>query len=402
MPNERETAIMDMPLPNTAPVPPADADTTAIDASFDIVARQDRVEQQVEGLRSEVEEVKLRVDRIAQGAQRAAQRPALAATSATQTEVKGFVDGYLRRGNTHEIKSISGTSPSDGGYAVPRQIDAMIARQLTEISPIRALAQVVQTGSAGYRKLVATGGTASGWAGETAERPETDTPSFAEIAPPSGDLYANPAASQAMLDDAGFDLESWLSSEIAMEFARAEGAAFVNGSGTNQPKGFLKAPTSTLGDAARAFGSVQYVGTGDATGFGTDPEEKLIDLVHTMKAGHRQGASFVMNSTTLAEVRKLKTSDGAFLWQPGLIEGQPDRLLGYPVVEAEDMPDIAGGEYPIAFGNFRHGYLIAERNATQVLRDPFTNKPFVHFYATKRIGGQVLDSAAIKLLRIEA
>ena len=402
MPNERETAIMDMPLPNTAPVPPADANATAIDASFDIVARQDRVEQQVEGLRSEVEEVKLRVDRIAQGAQRAAQRPALAATSAAQTEVKGFVDGYLRRGNTHEIKSISGTSPSDGGYAVPRQIDAMIARQLTEISPIRALAQVVQTGSAGYRKLVTTGGTASGWAGETAERPETDTPSFAEIAPPSGDLYANPAASQAMLDDAGFDLESWLSSEIAMEFARAEGAAFVNGSGTNQPKGFLKAPTSTLGDAARAFGSVQYVGTGDATGFGTDPEEKLIDLVHTMKAGHRQGASFVMNSTTLAEVRKLKTSDGAFLWQPGLIEGQPDRLLGYPVVEAEDMPDIAGGAYPIAFGNFRHGYLIAERSATQLLRDPFTNKPFVHFYATKRIGGQVLDSAAIKLLRIEA
>ncbi|MEL7685740.1 phage major capsid protein [Citromicrobium bathyomarinum] len=391
-----------MPLPNTAPVPPADPDATAIDASFDIVARQDRVEQQVEGLRSEVEEVKLRVDRIAQGAQRAAQRPALAASSAAQTEVKGFVDGYLRRGNTHEIKSISGTSPSDGGYAVPRQIDAMIARQLTEISPIRALAQVVQTGSAGYRKLVATGGSASGWAGETAERPETDTPSFAEIAPPSGDLYANPAASQAMLDDAGFDLESWLSSEIAMEFARAEGAAFVNGSGTNQPRGFLKAPTSTLGDAARAFGSVQYVGTGDATGFGTDPEEKLIDLVHTMKAGHRQGASFVMNSTTLAEVRKLKTSDGAFLWQPGLIEGQPDRLLGYPVVEAEDMPDIAGGAYPIAFGNFRHGYLIAERSATQVLRDPFTNKPFVHFYATKRIGGQVLDSAAIKLLRIEA
>ncbi|MEC8179514.1 MAG: phage major capsid protein, partial [Pseudomonadota bacterium] len=147
---------MDMPLPNTAPIAPADPDATAIDASFDIVARQDRVEQQVEALRSEVEEVKLRVDRIAQGAQRAAQRPALVASSAAQTEVKGFVDGYLRRGNTHEIKSISGTSPSDGGYAVPRQIDAMIARQLTEISPIRALAQVVQTGSAGYRKLVAT------------------------------------------------------------------------------------------------------------------------------------------------------------------------------------------------------------------------------------------------------
>ena len=390
-----------MPLPNTPPTPATSADTTAIDASFDLVARQDRVESQVEGLRIEVDEVKARVDRIALGA-RPAQRPALSSADAAPAEVKGFVDGYLRRGSTHEIKSISGTSPGDGGYAVPRQIDAMIARELTEISPIRSLAQVVQTGSAGYRKLIATGGTASGWAGEIADRPETDTPSFAEIAPPTGDLYANPAASQAMLDDAAFDLESWLASEIAMEFARAEGAAFVNGTGSNQPRGFLAGPTSTLGDAARAFGTLQYVGTGDATGLGTDPEEKLIDLVHTMKAGHRQGASFVMNSSTLAEVRKLKTTDGAFLWQPGLVEGQPDRLLGYPVIEAEDMPDIAEDAYPIAFGNFRHGYLIAERSATQVLRDPFSNKPFVHFYATKRIGGQVLDSAAIKLLRIEA
>ena len=389
---------MDMPFPTTPPATsPTTADTTAIDASFDLVSRQDRVEEQVQGLRHEVDEVKGRVDRIA----RAAQRPALGSTDTAPAEVKGFVDGYLRRGSTHEIKSISGTSPGDGGYAVPRQIDAMIARELTDISPIRSLAQVVQTGTAGYRKLVSTGGTASGWASEIGERDETDTPTFAEIAPPTGDLYANPAASQAMLDDAGFDLETWLAGEIAMEFARAEGAAFVNGTGTNQPRGFLNAPTSTLGDSARAFGTVQYVGTGSATGLGADPEEKLIDLVHTMKAGHRQGATFVMNSTTLAEVRKLRTVDGAFLWQPGLIEGQPDRLLGYPVIEAEDMPDIAADKYPIAFGNFRHGYLIAERSATQVLRDPFSNKPFVHFYATKRIGGQVLDSAAIKLLRIE-
>jgi len=369
-----------------------------LDASFDIVARQDALEENVATIRTDLDEVKARVDKIG----RAAQRPALGSSDGAPAEVKGFVDGYLRRGAVHEIKSISGTTPGDGGYAVPRQIDAMIARELTDISPIRAIAQVVQTGTAGYRKLISTGGTASGWASEIGERDETDTPTFAEIAPPTGDLYANPAASQSMLDDAAFDLESWLASEIAMEFARAEGAAFVNGSGTNQPKGFLKQATSALGDGARAFGSVQYIGTGSATGLGDDPDLTLIDLVHTLKAGHRQGAAFVMNSATLAEVRKLKTVDGAFLWQPGLVEGQPDRLLGYPVVEAEDMPDIAGGAYPIAFGNFRHGYLIAERSATQVLRDPFSNKPFVHFYATKRIGGQVLDSAAIKLLRIEA
>ena len=374
---------------------PAPTDTA--EASFDIVARQDKTEADVAALRSDVDEVKARVDKIG----RVAARPAIGTTDESAPEVKGFVDGYLRRGSTAEFKSITGTVPADGGYAVPRQIDALIARALVEISPIRAIAQVVQTGSAGYRKLVTTGGTASGWVSETAARPETDTPEFAEIAPPTGELYANPAASQAMLDDAGFDLENWLASEIAMEFARAEGAAFIGGSGVDQPEGFLNAPATMAEDAARPFGTLQYLASGDASGFDANPDAKLIDLVHTLKAGHRQGASFVMNSATLAEVRKLKSADGAFLWQPGLVEGQPDRLLGYPVVEAEDMPDIAAGTYPIAFGNFRHGYLIAERSATQVLRDPFTNKPFVHFYATKRVGGQVLDSNAIKLLKIE-
>ncbi|WP_114521027.1 phage major capsid protein [Altererythrobacter sp. ZODW24] len=370
-----------------------------LEASFDIVERQDRTDTAITGLRSDVDEVKARLDRVS----RAASRPAIAAPAGSDTaEVKGFIDGYLRHGRTSEIKSISGQVPADGGYAVPREIDAMIARQLVEISPIRAISQIVQTGTAGYRKLVTTGGTASGWVSETAARPETDTPNFAEIAPPTGELYANPAASQAMLDDVGFDLESWLASEISMEFARAEGAAFVNGSGSDIPEGFLQTAVSTAEDSARPFGSLQYVGTGDDAGFGTSPEARLIDLVHTMKAGHRQGASWVMNSSTLAEVRKLKTADGAFLWQPGMVEGQPDRLLGYPVVEAEDMPDVATGAFPVAFGNFRHGYLIAERSATQILRDPFTNKPFVHFYATKRVGGKVLDSAAIKLLKIEA
>jgi len=315
--------------------------TDPLDASFDIVARQDALEADVTTIRTDLDEVKARVDKIG----RAAQRPVLGSGDSAPAEVKGFVDGYLRRGAVHEIKSISGTTPGDGGYAVPRQIDAMIARELTDISPIRAIAQVVQTGTAGYRKLISTGGTASGWASEIGERGETDTPTFAEIAPPSGDLYANPAASQSMLDDAAFDLETWLASEIAMEFAREEGAAFVNGSGTNQPKGFLQATTSTLGDSSRAFGSLQYIGTGDAIGLGSDPDLTLIDLVHTLKAGHRQGAAFVMNSATLAQVRKLKTSDGAFLWQPGLVEGQPDRLLGYPVIEAEDMPDIAADAY---------------------------------------------------------
>ena len=386
-------------MENTATPTPVTAAVDPLEASFDIVARQDRAEAEIASLRGDVDEVKSRLDKVA----RAASRPVISGGQASDSpEVKGFVEGYLRRGRETEIKSINGGTAADGGFAVPRQIDALIARQLLDISPIRAIAQVVQTGSAGYRKLVATGGTASGWVSDNAPRPETATTKFAEIAPPAGDLYANPAASQAMLDDAAFDIETWLANEIALEFARAEGTAFVKGTGTNQPEGFLTGAKGTAEDGVRAFGTLQYVGTGSATGLGTALDAKLIDVIHALKSGHRQGACFVMNSTTLASVRKLKTADGAFLWQPGLVEGQPDRLLGYPVIEAEDMPDVASGAFPIAFGNFRHGYLIAEHSATRVLRDPFTNKPFVHFYATRRIGGKVLDSNAIKLLKIEA
>ena len=375
--------------------------TDTLDASFDIVARQDAADAAITALRSDVDEVKARLDKVA----RAASRPAIggtAASAADAPEVKSFVDGYLRRGRETELKSITATPNADGGFAVPRQIDAAIVSRLARISPIRSIAQVVQTGSSGYRKLIATTGFASGWVSDAAPRPETGTPQFAEIAPPSGDLYANPAASQLMLDDAGFDLEAWLANEVATEFARAEGAAFISGTGVNQPEGFLTVPQATAEDGVRAFGSLQYLGTGSATGLGPSLDMRLIDLVHSLRSGHRQGAVFVMNATTLAAVRKLKTADGAFVWQPGLVEGQPDRLLGYPVIEAADMPNVAAGTFPIAFGNFRNGYLIAERSATRVLRDPFTNKPFVHFYTTKRIGGKVLDSNAIKLLKIEA
>ena len=382
----------------TTPVSAASAETDALDASFDIIARQDQAEADIIALRGDVNEVRARLDKVA----RAATRPVMGGAAPAAPEVKSFVDGYLRLGRETEVKSINGATPADGGFAVPRQIDVAISSVLAKLSPIRSIAQVVQTGSTGYRKLIATSGCASGWVSETAARPETSTPQFAEIAPPSGDLYANPAASQVMLDDNGFNLETWLANEVANEFARAEGVAFIRGTGINQPEGFLTGAKATTEDSVRAFGTMQYLGTGSATGLGTSLDTKLIDLIHSLRAGHRQGAVFVMNSTTLASVRKLKTADGAFVWQPGLAEGQPNRLFGYPVVEAEDMPDVAGGAFPIAFGNFRNGYLIAERSATRVLRDPFTNKPFVHFYTTKRIGGKVLDSNAIKLLKIEA
>ena len=308
-------------------------------------------------------------------------------------------DGYVRSGAAIEMKAFTGVSGDQGGYAIPKEIDAQIDATLKAASPIRSIAQVVQVGSAGYRKLVTTGGTPSGWAGETDARPGTATPTFNEIAPPMGELYANPSASQAMLDDAQFDVEAWLANEIAMEFAKAEGAAFIAGNGVNRPRGFLQNPVSAVADAARAFGTLQYLPTGAAGDFNNGGAERLIDLVQALRAPYRQGAVFVMNAATLARIRKFKTSDGQFLWQPSLTGGQPATLLGYPVIEAEDMPDIAANSLSIAFGNFRAGYLIAERSDTGILRDPYTNKPFVTFYATKRVGGCVVNSEAIKLLK---
>lgn len=328
------------------------------------------------------------------------QRPSLDGVKSRDANI--FTEQYLRRGIEAglEVKAIGNSSDSVGGYAVPQEIDEQIDSTLNAISPIRSIANVVKVGSAGYRKLIASGGTPSGWVGFEADRPETGTPDFTEIVPASGELYANPAASQQMLDDAMFDVEAWLAQEIASEFARAEGAAFVGGSGVNQPLGFLSSPTSAALDGVRPMRTLQTIGTGVAGGFAaSDPEDVLIDLVQSLRSPYRQGAAFVMNSATAAEIRKFRTADGAFMFQPSLAAGQPATLLGYPLIEAEDMPDIGAGSLSIAFGNFKAGYVIAERNATTILRDPYTHKPYVHFYATKRVGGQVVNSEAIKLLQ---
>ena len=371
----------------------------ALEESFDAILQADRVA----GLEARVDAL----DAALKGQAERAARPPLDGAKGSKVDPAraAFTERYLRRGIEAgvELKSFSGASGGAGGYAVPREIDQMIEVALKAISPIRAVANVVRTGTAGYRKLVTTGGVVSGWASETGARAETATPTFQEIAPPSGELYANPSASQAMLDDAQFDVEGWLAGEIAQEFAKAEGAAFINGNGTNKPKGFLTYTTTNEADGVRAFGSLQYVASGAAGAFAaSNPQDKLIDLVQALRAPYRQGAAFVMNSATLARIRKFKTSDGAFLWQPSLAAGQSATLLGYPVIEAEDMPDVAADSLSIAFGNFTHGYVVAERNETSILRDPFTNKPFVHFYAVKRIGGAVSNSEAIKLMKFAA
>ncbi|WP_114228754.1 phage major capsid protein [Sphingomonas sediminicola] len=328
------------------------------------------------------EELELLKNRLADS-QNAALRPAL--DGVKSAENSAFVERFLRRGidSDLEAKSADNSSGGAGGYAIPRDIDEQIDRTLVTLSPIRAIANVVKVGSSNYRKLITTGGAPSGWVGFEAARPETGTPTFTEVVPASGDLYANPAASQHMLDDAMFDVEAWLANEIAVEFARGEGAAFIKGTGVNQPLGFLSSPTATTADGARPMGTLQTIGTGVAGGFpASSPADKLIDLVQSLRQPYRQGAVFVMNSATAATIRKFKTADGAFIWQPGMVAGQPSSLLGYPVIEAEDMPDVSANSLSVAFGNFKAGYIIAERSETSILRDPYTKKPYVYFYAT--------------------
>ena len=370
----------------------------ALEGAFDAVLAAEAVDE----LKASVAALKAQVDAQTVAASRL---PLDGAKAAADPARDAFVERYIRRGIDAgvEMKSLSGASGGEGGYAVPREIDGAIAATLKGLSPIRSIATVVQTGTSGYRKLIATGAMGAGWVGETDARPATATRSFAEIAPPSGELYANPAASQAMLDDAMFDVEDWLAEELGREFAVAEGAAFVSGNGTNRPKGFLSYTATNEADGVRAFGSLQYLATGTAGAFpAATPQDKLVELVHMLKAPYRQGACWVMNSDTLARIRKFKTSDGAFVWQPGMVEGQAATLLGYPVVEAEDMPDVAADSFSIAFGDFRAGYLVVDRTGVRVLRDPYSAKPYVLFYTTKRVGGGVQNFEAIKLVKFAA
>lgn len=326
-----------------------------------------------------------------------------------EAEHKSAYNNWMRKGvgetelGALEAKAFATTTNSgaDGGYAVPKVIDQAIVKKLIEISPVRQVATVIQIGTSQYKKLADIGGTSSGWVGETAARTATNTPQLAEISPTMGELYANPQATQVMLDDAQFDAEAWLAASVAEEFSRAEGSAFISGDGTNKPTGFLAGTPVATADASRAWGVLQFIASGAAAALPTTAD-KYIDVVHSLKAGYRQGAVWMTNKAVLASLRKIK-ADGAtgdYLWQPSLQAGAPSTFLGYGVVEAEDMPAVEANAFPVAFGNFGTGYLIVDRMGVRTLRDPYSNKPYVGFYTTKRVGGIVQNSEAIKLLKV--
>ena len=332
------------------------------------------------------------------------QRPALAASEPGAPHKKAL-DAYLRSGDDDALrgldlegKALSTAVAADGGYLVDPQTSEAVRAVLSGAASLRSVATVVQVEATSFDVLVDHGELGSGWATETGSQGETASGEIDRIVIPVHELAAMPKASQRLLDDAAFDIESWLATRIADTFSRAEAAAFVSGDGVDKPRGFLDHPA--VSDVIWSWGNIGYVTTGaDGDFAGADA---IIDLVYALGARYRANGTFVMNSKTAGTVRKLKDADGRFLWSDGLAAGEPARLAGYPVLIAEDMPDIASGADAIAFGDFAAGYTIPERPDLRVLRDPFSAKPHVLFYATKRVGGDVSDFKAIKLLRFAA
>ncbi|RDJ22999.1 phage major capsid protein [Bosea caraganae] len=321
-------------------------------------------------------------------------------------EHKAAFASYIRSGEAGGLKRLEGKALSvgsgpDGGYLAPPTVEGEILRRLANISPIRALATVRMISSGTYKKAFSKTGPASGWVAETAARPQTNTPVLAELSFPAMELYAMPAATQTLLDDAIVNIDQWIAEEVESAFAEQEGAAFVRGDGVDKPKGFLAYPT--VAEASWSWGNIGVLSTGvDGAFAAANPSDILIDLVYALKAGYRQNASFVMNRKTQAVIRKFKDDNGYYLWQPPASAGAPATLLGFPVVEAEDMPDIAEDSVSLAFGDFRRGYLVVDRAGVRILRDPYSAKPHVLFYTTKRVGGGVQDFAAIKGLKFSA
>ena len=324
--------------------------------------------------------------------------------SKVATEHKSAFMEFMRKGNDDglrelEHKALQVGTGEDGGFAVPEDLDRAIISLLGDEVVMRQECNVIPIGGSNYKKLASIGGATSGWVGETDPRDETGTPKLSELSPFMGEIYGNPMATQAMLDDAFFDVETWLNSELATEFAEKEEVAFTSGDGSKKPKGFLSYASTLEDDSVRAFGKLQHMLSGEA---GAITADAIIQMVYTLRKVHRTGAKFMMNNSSLFAVRVLKDTRGDYLWRPGLEVGQPSTLAGYGVAENEQMPDIAANATPIAFGNWKRGYTIVDRIGTRVLRDPYTNKPFVGFYTTKRVGGMLTDSQAIKLMKIGA
>lgn len=321
-------------------------------------------------------------------------------------EQKSAFDTYIRKGKTDgfdtlETKGLSVGSEADGGFLVHPEMDSELHTSLKAESPMRSLATVMTISSSVYKRPFSISGPGTGWVAETAERPATGTPQIAELSFPAMELYAMPVTTKQLLDDTIIDVEAWLVQELADAFSAQETEAFISGSGSASPRGILSYPQQV--SSSPAFGSIGTTLTGIAGGFDEETgADSLIELVHALPARYRKNGSFLMNRMTLSTVRRLKAGDGSYLFQTSIADGFRMSLMGFPIAECDEMPAITAGSSSIAFGDFRRAYLIVDRQGVQILRDPYSAKPYILFYATKRVGGGISDFNALRLLKFAA
>jgi HK97 family phage major capsid protein len=328
------------------------------------------------------------------------------------TEYKKAFWTFIRKGSVEllsdaERKAMSAGTDPDGGYLLPTPTVGAMAKRIYELSNIRQIANVMSISTDALEGINDLDEAACGWVGETSARPDTGTPQVGKYRIEAHEMYAQPKATQKLLDDSLVDVEAWLAGKVADKMARTEGAAFITGDGVSKPRGFTTYTTAATADSARAWGTMEHIKTGVNGDFAaSNPADILFDLLQAFKPAYLDSdATWVTRREVLAKIRKFKiTGSGTtdYLWQPGLQAGVPDRLLGFPITMAQDMPTLGTGSLSLALGDFKDGYQIVDRMGARVLRDPFTDKPYVKFYTTRRVGGAVVNFEAIKFVNFSA
>lgn len=318
---------------------------------------------------------------------------------------KAAVNKFLRKGSdaltSEERKAMLVGSDVEGGFFVTPDLGGTITKKVYEVSQIRQIAAVQAIGSDALEGIQDLDTAAGGWVGEVATRADSNTPQVGKYRIEANELYSQPKASQKLLDDANVDIEAWLADKVANYFARTEGAAFINGTGVAQPRGFTTYTTAATGDATRAWGTIEHVGTGQSADFASSsPADVLFTLLYAFKPYYLNNATFVTTREVIGKIRKFKESTtNAYMWQPGLQQGQPDRLIGYPILNCQDMPALAANSLSLALGDFKSAYQIVDRLGVRVIRDNLTDKPNIKFYTIKRVGGAVLNFEAVKFIK---
>ena len=371
--------------------------------SADVVTRE-----RVERLNSTIDALQEKVQRQQLAAKRAPRSFETAAYDPQADEHSKAFGAFVRKGIEGDLLAIErkamtiGSDP-EGGYLVPSDLNARIVQRQRDLTPMRQLATVMDISSDALEMLLDRNEAEANWVSETASRSETATPALAKLRIPVHEISAQPKASQKLLDDSQINVEEWLATKVADRFARREGDAFINGDGIARPRGLLTYTVSGNDDDSRAANQIQYIASGQAGAFAsTNPADKLLDLVYKLRAAYLPKASWLMPRSVSSAIRKLKGGDGNYIWQVSLQNGQPPTLLGFPVVFSEDMPAMGNNSLSLAFGDFGEAYTIVDRTGIRLLRDPYTDKPNVKFYTTKRVGGDVVNFDAVKLLRFSA